>query len=374
MMMLASLSADAATLTVTNTNDTGAGSLRATVAAAAAGDTIDFHASLNGGTITLTTGEIAINATLNINGPGADQLTISGNNASRVFFMGNGSATVTVSGLRVINGNGAGAGTSGHGGAIFAIGTLMLNDCVFAGNVTPSNRSGGAVWKDQGLLVATRTTFTSNKGQFGGGLYAVAATTRLVDCVFSQNEGYLGAGALTAASGGGTLVATGTSFLFNFTGSGGEGGAAYIQGNSARFQNCTFYGNQATFGGAVTVRGFAGNGTLRVVNCTVASNIATTTGGAFYADHTGSATTVELSNTIFSGNSVPVIAKDVPPVITSLGNNLSNDNGAGFLSHATDLLNTDRCSPLWRTTAAPRRRGRCWRAARLSMRAAMHWR
>ena len=49
----------AATLTVTNTNDNGVGSLRAQIAAATSGDTIDFSASLGGQTITLTSGENA---------------------------------------------------------------------------------------------------------------------------------------------------------------------------------------------------------------------------------------------------------------------------------------------------------------------------
>ena len=45
--------AQATTLVVTNTNDSGAGSLRQAVANAGPGDTITFHASLTGQTITL---------------------------------------------------------------------------------------------------------------------------------------------------------------------------------------------------------------------------------------------------------------------------------------------------------------------------------
>ena len=40
--------------TVTNTNDSGAGSLRAVIAASASGDTIDFAPALNGQTIILS--------------------------------------------------------------------------------------------------------------------------------------------------------------------------------------------------------------------------------------------------------------------------------------------------------------------------------
>src|ERR1700756_3838541 len=68
------------TLTVTNNLDTGKGSLRAEIVAAKNGDTIVFAPSLNGQTITLTSGELLINKNLTINGPGAGALTVSGNN------------------------------------------------------------------------------------------------------------------------------------------------------------------------------------------------------------------------------------------------------------------------------------------------------
>ena len=72
------------TLTVTKTKDGVAGSLRTEIAAAHDGDTIDFASSLDGQTITLTKGELLINKNLTIAGPGAGDLTVSGNNASRI--------------------------------------------------------------------------------------------------------------------------------------------------------------------------------------------------------------------------------------------------------------------------------------------------
>ena len=55
-------SANAATLIVTTTADSGAGSLRQALADASDGDTIQFESGLNGQTIGLTSGELAIKA------------------------------------------------------------------------------------------------------------------------------------------------------------------------------------------------------------------------------------------------------------------------------------------------------------------------
>ncbi len=105
------------TTTVINTNDSGAGSLRQAIASAVNGDTITFDTSGEFAapqTITLSSGELVVNKSLTIDGPGASQLTVSGNNASRVFFMS--SATVLLDGLTVSGGNGTGAVDSGNGG------------------------------------------------------------------------------------------------------------------------------------------------------------------------------------------------------------------------------------------------------------------
>src|SRR6516162_1067034 len=81
------------TLTVTSPADDGSpGTLRAVIGSASSGDTVMFDPSLAGQTITLTQGELAITQSLNIEGLGADQLTISGNDVSRVFDI-SGSST-----------------------------------------------------------------------------------------------------------------------------------------------------------------------------------------------------------------------------------------------------------------------------------------
>jgi hypothetical protein len=89
------------TLTVLNNLDHGAGSLRDTIAGAVSGDTIAFAKSVR--SITLTSGELAITQSLNIDGPGASKLTIDGGAAGRVFDIAGG-ATVSLTGLTIADG------------------------------------------------------------------------------------------------------------------------------------------------------------------------------------------------------------------------------------------------------------------------------
>src|SRR5262249_26476919 len=104
------------TLTVLNTHDSGAGSLRDAIAHAKDGDTIVFDPSLNGQTIALTSGELAISKSLDIEGPGAGLLAISGNHASRIFDISQNQkpVAVTIAGLTIQNGFASG----GDGGGI----------------------------------------------------------------------------------------------------------------------------------------------------------------------------------------------------------------------------------------------------------------
>src|ERR1700757_3632741 len=93
------MQARAATITVTNTNDSGSGSLRQALVDANDGDTITFAVS---GTITLTNGGLPINKNITVSGPGADQLSIDGNQAILVLGVFYGNAA-TISGVTVRN-------------------------------------------------------------------------------------------------------------------------------------------------------------------------------------------------------------------------------------------------------------------------------
>ena len=96
--------ANVTTLTVTTTADSGAGSLRAAIAAASDGDTIQFDAALNGQTINLTSAELAIDKNITISGPGPAVLTVSRVSGTfRIFHIIPGH-TVIIEGIKISSG------------------------------------------------------------------------------------------------------------------------------------------------------------------------------------------------------------------------------------------------------------------------------
>src|SRR5947209_5826738 len=99
LLAATTMSAHAATITVINTNDSGPGSLRQALANANNGDRINFAVT---GTITLTSGGLGVTKSVTISGPGANQLSIDGNQAILVFGLPP-QITVSISGLTIRN-------------------------------------------------------------------------------------------------------------------------------------------------------------------------------------------------------------------------------------------------------------------------------
>ena len=148
----------AATITVTNTNDSGPGSLRQALFAAVSGDTINFSVT---GTITLTTGPLAVNKSLTISGPGANVLAIMRSQATpgfRILNVGPMSPgvppQVVIEGLTITNGS----AVNGDGGGIFIDrrSALTLNNSTISGN-SAFNRGGG-VFNNAGILAVNSST------------------------------------------------------------------------------------------------------------------------------------------------------------------------------------------------------------------------
>ena len=121
---------------------------------------MDFQPGLVG-TIKLTSGELAINKSLDIEGLGADRLTISGNDASRVFDVTDAGVTVTLAGLTISHGRATeGAGIDNIGHLTVAASTLDHNQAV--GPEHADSRGGGILNLSGATLTVTGSMFTGN--------------------------------------------------------------------------------------------------------------------------------------------------------------------------------------------------------------------
>ncbi|HEX3420217.1 MAG TPA: choice-of-anchor Q domain-containing protein [Candidatus Udaeobacter sp.] len=238
--------ARATTISVTNTNDSGPGSLRQALAIANEGDTID--ATGISGTITLTGGELLVEKSVTINGAGAEVLAVDGHTTSSVFQIGTGSTlpTVAISGLTIRNGQGGfGGGISNGSGA-----TLTITNSTISGN---ASAFGGGIFNG-GPLTISNTTISGNTASEGGGVYSNSSLT-ITNSTISGNTGNSG--------GGGGVFNIGTAAITNSTlsnNSANEGGGIFTIGTvqigdsvlNAGASGVTIANN----GGTVTSRGY----------------------------------------------------------------------------------------------------------------------
>ena len=218
-------------------------SLRDAIAQAnvdASGDTITFSSTLAGKKIVLAQGELTVTGSMTITGLGANQLTIDGNNASRLFNInGRTSQVVTISGLTLQHGNGASPFLTGNGGAVFNGTTLTLANDVISGS---SAVRGGGVY-NRGVLTSANTIYSMDSA-IGGGILNIGTVTSSGD-VFSGNSGTFGGGVYNY----GTLTATSDTFSGNTATIGGgisNNGTMSITGN-------VITGNTSTVGGKLRI-------------------------------------------------------------------------------------------------------------------------
>ncbi|QIR41136.1 type I secretion C-terminal target domain-containing protein [Tolypothrix sp. PCC 7910] len=328
-----------ATINVTSTADNGAGSLRAALASAQTGDTIKFASTLANKTITLTSGQINITKNLTIDGAGAANLKISGNNASRIFEVGR-HVNATLRNLSITNGY-----STERGGAVKVVdyGSITVDNCKFNynrggeggainigysakgivtkstfdsndGTLTKSGFSGGAIaTRGSGDLTVKDCKFTNNKGVNGGAIYNLLGGLTIDKSEFRNNSsaGGIGGGAICTDGGdpvgpgtpvGGMIAIRNSRFEGNKTK--GEGGALFLYSYGADkmlLENCTVIGNTASVDSKGIARGggLRANNNLTVRNVTFANNISEQQGGAVWLDGGGKK---DFINTTFSAN------------------------------------------------------------------------
>lgn len=328
-------------------------SLRAAVFVAniSAGDeTINFEPSLANQVIVLNSvnasyrGELIIadNGKLTINGLGADQLKISGNNQSRVFFAVE-NAEVFINDLTITNGKGDGGYDNGYGGAVYNLkGAVTLNNVTVSGSSAPQ---GGGIYNNDGRLQLIRSQITGNAtsgGGRGGGIISISGTLDITDSTISGNSTLDTID--RAGAGGGLVLVYGIVTMSNSTVSGnrslnnvngGHGGGFYISGSTVTLQNSTISGNMASGGGGIYVTSNFGSATIRLNNMTVTDN--RNRGLSVGSQHCGGIYNATASSAIYVSNSI--IAKN-----GTYGERVFDVNG-NFISEGYNLIGSIFTNP-----------------------------
>lgn len=320
--------ASAATFTVTNANNSGAGSLRQAVLdanSAAGADTVAFDTAgtfSTSQTITLTS-RIQVTGPLTIDAPSspARRVTLDAGNSNAHLLFNASNATLTVQNVKFVNGSGTNSGAIEAGGSPASL-VIALDNCTFQSCTSAAN--GGAVNGGNAIVTATSCTFTSCSAVNGAAIDAATITMSacLVKSSTASGSGVLDYTTLTAsncaidsctangtANGrllqGDTTTLRQTSLTRNTT----SGLFPYKSSTPANdlvlLESCTISGNNS----GVRFSQFA-----RLLNCTIASNTAALEGSR-----------VRVVQSALAG--FPRVMVD--QTLLTMGNCIVSANGAG---------------------------------------------
>jgi len=305
--------------------DDGDVSLRDALAAAVPDETIDFDASLDGGTILLTMGELAVTKALIIDAtmlPSGLTIDASSNDptpaedngdGNRVFRIDDGDnktdSPVTISGLTLTGGD-----VSGGGGALFTRENLEVTKSTISGN--SATRNGGGI--SGSTVTVTDSTISNNlatgDSDYGGGISGDFVT--IISSTISGNSASSNGGGIS----GGTVAVTDSTISDN-SASGGGG----IWGDAVTVTDSTISGNSATRnGGGISARD------VTVTNSVISGNSASGSSGGIYARGD-----VTVTNSTISGNSASTgggisALGDVTVTSSTISGNSSVGPGGGI--------------------------------------------
>jgi hypothetical protein len=386
-------SAAGGSITVTNQNDSGPGSLRQAIADAAPGDTVIVPAGPAGPAglptpYVLSSGELVISKTLTIAGAGATTTIIDAQNrAFRVIHTMGAGNQITISGVTIRNGTAVPPPLPPQatgGGLLNDEATVTLNDDVITGNEANAEgkavASGGGVWSSGPLsLIDTDVkgntasaaglpgqggASASGGGVFSSGTLAVRGSTfegNLADARGALGEpgGSADGGAIAVTNAPADIA--GSTFHDNVVdASVGQGGAnvgadGFAAGGGASLSNAsgavsetnvTYAGNTARATGGTTRGGgifFFSSAGASLTNATITANSAAggtdNQGGDIFVRNDA---TVGIANTILSAGAADAGSENcgTDGTLSSLGNNLDSRDQCGLHGRG-DLVNRD---------------------------------
>ncbi|NMG19052.1 CSLREA domain-containing protein [Brasilonema bromeliae] len=344
-------------------------------------DLIVFERSLfsNAQTITLSLGELDITHNLDIIAPrdlltGGNLVTVSGNNASRVFEIETG-ASVNLSGLIIADGS----VTGDNGAGIKNSGNLTLDNSIVRNNsafsiLVPAYKSytlsaglGGGIYNYRGNLEVNNSTIIGNSARDGGGIYNELGISTVNNSTINGNSAKYNGGGITnygtgtvnnstitgnsAGASGGGIRTSNSIVMFSKTGE-------QLNRTSMVVSNSTITGNSAKASDGGGICNQFGDTTLTVSNSTINGNSAGGKGGGIYNDNDfgsgNSNSNNTVSNSTINGNSAGdkgggiynggpgTLEKDNTSITvnnsTVSGNTAGNNGGGIYNNHALTLL------------------------------------
>lgn len=375
----ASATATPPDIVVTNTNDSGPGSLRQALADAQDGDIIGFNSSLNGQVIGLTGSQLVINKNITIRGPGLNLLTVSRTSGMFRNFIVTPGHSVAINGLTIRGGRDDGGGIyNDHS-------TVTLNHCSvrenFAGDFNSGGGRGAGIYNNgfQGsasMTIVNSAVNDNRADRAGGGIYNDGnnglVNVSIINSTVDHNTASFIGGVVGDGDGGGiynggqvNVMISSSSVSTNSSGAigtvgvpGGSGGGIYggtltisnsiINSNSAQYQSGGIHGAYVTITNSTVnnnqVRGFKGaagpgggmwiNGGT-ITNSVVSGNFAGSGGGI-----SGSATIVNstISNNVAIQDGGGIAGESVITNCTISHNSANRGGGiyrGGTIAHST---------------------------------------
>ncbi len=259
------------------------------------------------GTIALESALPAVTGSVEIEGPGAAELTIKGDSLKDTILTIAAGASVTVSGV-TIDGN-----QHGDGGATVASGASLSMQSDIVQNCE-SSTSGGGILNNGGSVTISESSFISDyANSYGGGIANLGGELSISQSTFSVNlanvaEGGAVYSAADSGGNGGVLTVLGSTFTGNLA-LGGYGGAIDLDlGSNATVVDSTFTGNLANIaGGAIALQSRFSVGpsiVLSLSGSTVTDNTvgSSTGGGGIFVQPSSVTTPVLLYDSIIAGN------------------------------------------------------------------------